>query len=108
MSTMIRKIRALASEVQNLSEFSDGELLCPHGSRPYAVVCFMDLSRVERRLESAEPGLMVMAVILAIVMIATIISLGLYVRHLKKKIDYTKGVLNENSGVELEKPQNTG
>ena len=105
---MLRKIRANISEVQNLSEFDDGELLCPHGTRPYVVVCFTDLSRVERRLESAEPGLMVMAVILAIVMIATIISLGLYVRHLRKKIDYSRGNLDDNLEDELDRPPNTG
>ena len=103
----MRNIRALESEVQNLSEFNGGGLFCPHSGRPYAVVCFNDLLRIERRLESAEPGLMVMAVILAIVMIATIVSLGVYVRHLRKKLDYSKGNDNENSGSESHRSTNT-
>ena len=104
---MMKNIRALESEVQSLSEFNGGELFCPHSGKPYAVVCFNDLLRIERRLESAEPGLMVMAVILAIVMIATIVSLGLYVRHLRKKLDYSKGNDNENSGPESNRSPNT-
>lgn len=102
----MRNIRAWESEVKNLSEFNNGVLFCPHSGKPYAVVCFNDLLRIERRLESAEPGLMVMAVILAIVMIATIVSLGLYVRHLRKKLDYSKGKENENSGPESNRSRN--
>ena len=54
-------------------------------------------------MEHAEPGLVVMAIIFVVITVGVIVSLGFYVRHLKRKLEETKQLL-ENSTLELNRP----
>ena len=103
----LQNIRTTYNEVQKLAEFNSApaELSCPSGSQPYALVCYRELERVERSLESAEPGMVVMAILLALIMVATIVCLGLYVRHLRHKLSQHT-ITPESSAMELQQPLN--
>ena len=103
---MFNEIRTSLEEVQKLSEWSDGHLSCPEPTKPFALVCYRNLARVQsriERMEHAEPGLAVMAIIFVAITVGVIVSLGFYVRHLKRKLEETKQ-LCENSTLELDRP----
>ena len=107
----ISAIRANTSEIQNLSGWINSNLLCQGRAQPYAVVCYRELIVIQRRIrrienETAGPELMVLAILLAVIMVATIISLVLYVRHLKGKLDGLSNSDEEISGIQLEQPLN--
>ena len=100
---MFNEIRTSLEEVQKISEWSDGNLSCPEATKPFALVCYRNLARVQSRMEHAEPGLVVMAIIFVVITVGVIVSLGCYVRHLKRKLEETKQLL-ANSTLELNRP----
>jgi hypothetical protein len=104
----ISAIRANDSEIQNLSGWANANLLCRGSPQPYAVVCYRKLIVIQRRIENetAGTGLIVLAIVLAVIMVSTIISLGLYVRHLRKKLKNLSHSDDESSGIELDQPLN--
>ena len=63
---------------------------------------------IQRRIENetAGTGVIVLAIVLAVIMVATIISLCLYVRHLRRKLANLSNSDEEISGIELDRPLN--
>ena len=100
---MFNEIRTSLEEVQKIFEWIDGNLSCPEATKPFALVCYSNLARVQSRMEHAEPGLVVMAIIFVVITVGVIVSLGFYVRHLRRKLEETKQLL-ENSTLELNRP----
>ena len=54
-------------------------------------------------MEHAEPGLAVMGIMFVLITVGVIVSLGCYVRHLRRKLEETKQLL-ANSTLELNRP----
>ena len=104
---MIQKFYSTSEEIDNITRWKTEGFACPPGSSAqYAVVCSEYINRIEANSENAESGLLVMGILLSIIMVAIIISLGLYVRHLRKKLGPANSS-SEHSGVELDQPLNT-